>query len=144
MPKTIRDMLTTVGRHGNPWDASSTKRFAWLKRLQAKDISQGETADLCYYVGSVAAGDERNQAVAMAMARVLTAARVDFGVLGREEPYSGDDVRRLGEDGLFEAMVEGSYEAFKQSGVSNLVTTSPHSLFTISHEYPQLKDEAEG
>jgi Fe-S oxidoreductase/nitrate reductase gamma subunit len=139
VPKTIRDVLNTIGRHGNPWEAATPKHFAWLKTLEAKDIAQGEAAELCFYVGSVASGDERNQDVARAMVRVLAAAEVDFGVLGREEAYSGDDARRLGEDGLFEAMVEGNYEVLKEFEVAKLVTTSPHSLCALSQEYPALK-----
>lgn len=140
VPKSIRDVLNTIGKHGNPWEASSPRRFAWLKSLEAKDIARGDSAELCYFVGSVASGDERNQDVARAMARVLTAAGVDFGVLGREEAYSGEDARRLGEDGLFEAMLESNYETLKEFEVTDLVTTSPHNLHTLSREYPALRE----
>lgn len=139
VPRSIRDVLNNLGRHGNPWEPSSPRRFAWLEQLGAKDLSQGDTADLCYYVGGIASDDTRNQQVAKALVKVLKSAGIDFAVLGREEVDCGDTARRLGEDGLFETLVEGNYGTFADLGVSNLVTTSPHAYHTMVREYPTLR-----
>ncbi len=141
VPRTIRDVLNNMARYGNPWEPSGPRHFGWLKELEAKDYSKGDTAGLCYYVGSLASGDERNQEVAKAMARVMRATQVDFAILGKEETDSGETARRLGEDGLFETLVEGNYATFAEFSVSNLVTTSPHAFHTMKREYPVLKDK---
>ena len=141
VPKTIRDVLNTVGKHGNPWEPGGPKHFAWLKELEVKDFSQGDAADLCYFVGCLASDDERNHDVAKALVKVLNAAGVDFAILGKDESCCGEFARRLGEDGLYEALVESNYAVFSDYGVSNLVTTSPHCFHTMSREYPLIKNK---
>ncbi|MCL4371231.1 MAG: (Fe-S)-binding protein, partial [Chloroflexi bacterium] len=141
VPKTIRDVLNNVGKHGNPWEAGGAKHYAWLKGLEAKDFSQGDSAGMCYFVGCLASDDGRNQDVARALVDVLNNAKVDFAILGKEETCCGEFARRLGEDGLFESMVEGNYALFEEFGISSLVTTSPHCFHTMMREYPVLKQK---
>jgi Fe-S oxidoreductase len=45
-------------------------------------------------------------------------------------------VRRVGEEGLFEVLVEKNMEAFGKSQFKTIVTTDPHSYNTLKHEYP--------
>lgn len=141
VPRTIRDLLNNVTRYGNPWEPPGPRHTAWLKGLEAKDFSQGDGAELCYYVGSLASDDGRNQEVAKAFVKVMKAAKVDFAVLGKEETDCGESARRLGEDGLFETLVEGNYATFGELGVSNLVTTSPHAFHSMRREYPVLREK---
>jgi len=141
VPKTIRDVLNNVGKYGNPWEPGGPKHYAWLKELEAKDFSQGDSADLCYFVGCLASDDQRNHDVAKALVKVLNSAAVDFAIMGKEETCCGDFARRLGEDGLFEALVEGNYSAFADLGISNILTTSPHCFHTMSRDYPAIKDK---
>jgi Fe-S oxidoreductase len=69
---------------------------------------------------------------------VLTAAGVDFGILAKAERNSGNDVRRVGEEGLFEQLVEENMAAFGESQFSEIITTDPHSLNALRNEYPQF------
>ena len=48
----------------------------------------------------------RSQTVTRALARLFRAAELDFGILYDGERNSGNDVRRAGEEGLFEALAE--------------------------------------
>lgn len=139
VPRTIRDMLNNVGRHGNPWEPRSARHWAWEAQLDAKGFSAGDEASLCLYTNNLASGDTRNQEVVKALARVLAAAKVDFGILGKAEPFYGEEVRKVGEDGLFESLVEENYTTFGEFGISNVVTASPHSFHTFRNEYPKLK-----
>jgi Fe-S oxidoreductase/nitrate reductase gamma subunit len=139
VPRTIRDMLNNAGRHGNPWEPRGAKHFAWEQQLEARDFSVGDSAPLCFYTNNLSSGDARNQEVAKSLSRVLKAARVDFAILGKAEPYHGEEMRRVGEDGLFETLVEDNYTAFQEYGISNIVTASPHSFHAFMHDYPRLK-----
>jgi Fe-S oxidoreductase len=62
---------------------------------------------------------------------------VDYGLLYKEERNSGNDVRRVGEEGLFEQLVEDNLKAFGKSQFNQIVTTDPHSLNALRSEYPQ-------
>jgi Fe-S oxidoreductase/nitrate reductase gamma subunit len=139
VPRTIRDMLNNVSRHGNPWEPRGARHFSWEQQLEAKDFSAGETAPLCFYTNNLSSGDTRNQEVAKALSKVMKAAKLDFAVLGSAEPYHGEEMRRVGEDGLFEMLVEENYTTFQEFGVANVVTLSPHSFHAFRNDYPKLK-----
>jgi Fe-S oxidoreductase len=56
-------------------------------------------------VGDYASFDPRIQEISRGLARILSRAQVDFGILYDGEKNSGNDVRRVGEEGLFEMLV---------------------------------------
>ncbi len=141
VPPTIRDMLRTMSKYNNPWESGGSKRAAWRKNLEAKDFSQGDEAEVCYWISCVASGDVRNQEVAKAFISILRHAGVSFAHLGKEEGCCGEFVKRLGEDGLFEAIVEGNFGVFADFGISKMVTTSPHCYHTMKRDYPPLRDK---
>lgn len=136
VPPAIRNMLRTMAKYSNPWEASGSKRMRWRSDLNIKDLSSGDQASLCFWIGCIASEDVRNQEVTKAFIQVLRRANVDFGHLGKEEACCGEFIRRLGEDGLFESIVEGNYATFAAFGVSHIVTASPHCFHTMSREYP--------
>jgi Fe-S oxidoreductase len=71
------------------------------------------------------------------VARILHDAGVSFGLLYEGERNSGNDVRRVGEEGLFELLVEQNLSAFGEASFEAIFTTDPHSLNTLRNEYPQ-------
>ena len=75
-----------------------------------------------------------------ALARILTAAGVDFGILYDGERNAGNDVRRVGEEGLFETLAEQQHRRHSSGCEFNrIVTTDPHSLNTLRNEYPDAR-----
>jgi electron transfer flavoprotein alpha/beta subunit len=64
---------------------------------------------------------------------------VDFGLLYEGEKTTGNDVRRIGEEGLFESLVEHNLEQMaKAKAFRRIVTTDPHSFNTLHNEYPDF------
>jgi Fe-S oxidoreductase len=55
-------------------------------------------------VGDYASFDPRSQLVTRALATILRESGVDFGIMFDGERNAGNDVRRVGEEGLFEAL----------------------------------------
>ena len=139
----IRDALESTFKFGNPWGRGKAKRSEWAQGLNVKDLTGGGEAEIVYFVGCTPAYDDRVQAVARAMVKVFQKAGVDFGTLGNEELCCGSEMRRLGEEGLFEFLVEDSLEIFKQHGVKRMVTTSPHCYNTFKNEYEGLDFEVQ-
>ena len=68
---------------------------------------------------------------------MLHEAEVSFGLLYEGERSAGNDVRRIGEEGLFEALVEHNLSVLGQAEFKAIFTTDPHSLNTLRNEYPQ-------
>ncbi len=136
IPPSIRDALTSVFRHGNPSLMPPDERADWAEGLEVKNIADG--AEILYFVGCIPSYDDRAQRIAKALVKIFQKAEVDFGILGVDEKCCCSEVRRVGEEGLFEYMVEEQQELFSAHNVKQIVTTSPHCYNTFKNEYEGL------
>jgi len=152
---TVRDALESTFKFGNPWGRGKAKRSDWAQGLNVKNLAEaglpskvggdrgGAQAEILYFVCCTPAYDDRVQAVARAMVKVFQKAGVDFGILGNEEMCCGSEMRRLGEEGLFEFLVEENLALFQRYGIKRMVTTSPHCYNSFKNEYEGLKNSFE-
>lgn len=138
---TVRDALESTFKHGNPWGRGREKRTEWADELDVPVTGEGEKAPLLFYVGCTPAYDPRAQEVAKALVRIFAAAGVDYGTLGTAESCCGNEIKRLGEEGLFELLAEGNRELFANRGAELIVTSSPHCMNTFTSEYGELGSE---
>ena len=106
--------------------------------LQMKGVERPEELELLYWVGCAAAFDERLQAVARALVRVMTHAGVRFAVLGAEERCSGDPARRTGNEFHFQMLARENIATLDRYAVRRIVTHCPHCFHTLTHEYRAL------
>ena len=97
-----------------------------------------EAVDVLFWVGCTAALEERSQATARAMARVLERAGVSYAILGNAEGCTGDPARRIGHEYLFEIMARRNVEVLDEHKPMKIVTTCPHCFNTLKHEYPDF------
>ncbi len=133
IPETIGTALMGVFRQGNPSGMAREDRAAWVNGTQLKAAQEG--CELLYFVCCTAAYDLRVQPVARALVRAFEAAGLDFGTLGTDETCCGNEVRRMGEVGLFEMLVEENGELIRSTGAKRVVATSPHCFNTFKNEY---------
>jgi Fe-S oxidoreductase len=63
---------------------------------------------------------------------------VSFAVLGPAESCTGDPVRRLGNEYLFQAQARRNIETLTAAGVRKVVASCPHCFNSLSKEYPSL------
>jgi Fe-S oxidoreductase len=89
-------------------------------------------------VDSITSYDDRMQAIGQATARLLTAAGEDFAILGKAEKDSGHEVRRFGEEMLFQTLKEMNTEAIENSGAKQIVTADPHAYNALKNDYEDL------
>jgi Fe-S oxidoreductase len=68
-------------------------------------------------------------------AEVFNHAGLDYGIIYEAERNSGNDIRRVGEEGLFEMLVEKNTAALKKCTYQSLITTDPHTYNTLKNEY---------
>jgi len=139
IPKDFQDALLRFEKTGNPFGKPPSKRADWINELEGlpvKILDEGDEVDVLYFVDSYASFDPQIQQIATAVVKGLHAAGVSFGILGPNESDSGHQVRRLGEEGLFQFLVEQNIEAFKAIRFKEIVTTDPHALNTLKKDYP--------
>jgi Fe-S oxidoreductase len=135
----LQPTLKSLQKSGNALGESRRKRPRWTRKLdfEIKD-ARAEPVDLLWYVGDYASFDPRSQKVTIAFAQILHEAGIDFGILFEDEQTAGNDVRRIGEEGLFQAIAEANIELLAECKFKSIVTTDPHTYNTISNEYPDL------
>ncbi len=138
VPKLMNQTLERVFKYDNPWESSKKNRGAWAEGLDLVDLTKrGAEGDLCYFVGCTTAFDDTARGIALSFSRILRAAQVNFGILGKKEPCCGDIARRSGEVGLFVEQMEKCRDLFDKYGITEVVTSSPHCFHAFRNEYPE-------
>jgi Fe-S oxidoreductase/electron transfer flavoprotein alpha/beta subunit len=144
MDPLLRNTIIQIGDTGNSFGENSRKRSQWTKALEfrVKDIRES-SADTLWFVGDYASFDPRNQKVSQTVARILKVAREDFALLHEGEKTAGNDVRRVGEEGLYEELANHNIEQMRKAKpFKRIITTDPHSYNTIKNEYPAFGEIA--
>jgi dimethylglycine catabolism B len=141
VPSELQTALANSQRYGNPQGESPRKRADWAKdvRPQVTVMAQAKRpVDVLWFVGDYPSYHPRVQSATKALARILNALGVDFGILGPDESSDGDSQRLAGERGLFEILAEKNGKAFSKYQFNKIITTDPHAYNAIKNEYPQL------
>lgn len=130
----VKTALESTFRQGNPLTMPREDRGLWVGDLPVKNVSEG--AEYLFYAGCTPSYDPRVQKVARAIVQLMQSCGVDFCVMGNDENCCGSEVRRLGELGLFEMMVEENQETFKSLAIDHMFTVSPHCFNAFKNDYP--------
>ncbi len=136
VPDSLRITLKNISGTGNPLGEPPENRANWAKDLDIKEYTEG--TEWLYFTGCMASYDPKLQRIPRAIVNLLSKAQVDFGILGSRETCSGESVRKVGDEQLFQTLAQTNIDTFKELGVKKIVTTSPHSYHTIKNEYPEL------
>lgn len=128
--------LGNLRRYGNSFGQSDRKRAMWTKGLEPKikDIRK-EEAQTLWFVGDYASYSPALTSITQSTARVFQKAGLDFGLLYDSERNAGNDVRRIGEEGLFELLAMKNKTALDKTTFKEIVTTDPHTYNTLKNEY---------
>jgi Fe-S oxidoreductase len=139
MDPLLQQTLENYAKQGNSYGKSSRMRARWTNALEFTiPDARKEPVEYVWFVGDFASFDERVQRASQSVARILHAAGVSFGLLYEGERNAGNDVRRVGEEGLFEMLVEHNLAVLAGAQFEAIFTTDPHSLNTLRNEYPQF------
>jgi len=139
MESTLQSALQQIQGKGNSFGENKRKRAAWTKNLDFKiKDSRKDAVDVLWFVGDFASLDPGYQKVSLAFARILSAAGIDFGIIYEAELNAGNDVRRAGEEGLYQHLAESNIDTLGKCKFKRIVTTDPHSFNTIKNEYPDF------
>ena len=133
----VQQVLQADAQQGNSFGKSGRMRARWTRELgfTVKDARR-EPVRYLWFVGDFASFDERLQVLSRRLAHILRDAGVDFGLLFDGEHDDGNDVRRVGEEGLFEMLAGHNMEEFRKASFQEIFTTDPHSFNTLRNEYP--------
>ncbi len=133
--KGNRTALQRVAQDFNPWGIRWNNR---AKNTGIEEAKKGEKYDCIYWIGCVAAFDDRVREVAQATASILWSAGLRFAMLGVKEKCCGDFVRRLGDEGLFQKLATENIRTLREFDFNFILTHCPHCFHTIRNEYPDF------
>jgi len=128
-------LFLALERGSNALGMAAAERDKFVEK-QALPIFDG-TQEYCLWLGCMGAYDPQGREIVLALVRVMRHLGASFGVL-RKEKCTGDSVRRLGNDLLFQQLAEANLEAMAQNRVKKIITICPHCVRTIQKDWKEF------
>jgi len=91
------------------------------------------TQEYCLWLGCMGSYDPKGREIVADLARVMNYLGASYGVL-RKEKCTGDPVRRLGNDLLFQQLAEENLKTLAENKVKRIITICPHCVRTIQED----------
>ncbi len=130
-------LIKSILNYDNPWLQPRAARVKWAKRgkgVKIKDAAK-EEVEVLFYPGCTASYDPEIQPVAREVVRLLDAAEVDFGILGKNEICCGSTILRVGDRANFEKVREKNTESLNSTSAKRIVTACAGCFSTLRGEY---------
>ena len=134
-PPTVRDYLTKIQLHGNPYGKSIKKSAQWLDGL---DVAVFSDQEYLFFADDVGTYDPRGQEIARSVVTLLQKVGISFGIITNALHSDGNDVKAIGETPLFEELAEKNIKVLNDKNVKKIITLSPHSFNALKNDYPAL------
>jgi Fe-S oxidoreductase len=125
-------LFLALERGSNALGISPSERDKFIQK-QALPLFDG-TQEYCLWLGCMGGYDPKGREIVADFARVMNYLGTSYGVL-RKEKCTGDPVRRLGNDLLFQQLAEANLQILAQSKVKKIVTICPHCVRTIQEDW---------
>jgi Fe-S oxidoreductase len=127
-------LFLALERGSNALGLSPTDRDKFIQR-QGLPLFDG-TQEYCLWLGCMGGYDPKGREIIADFARVMNYLGTSYGVL-RKEKCTGDPVRRLGNDLLFQQLAEANLESLAQNKVKKIVSICPHCVRTIQEDWKE-------
>jgi len=125
-------LFLALERGSNALGMNTTERDKFVEK-NSLPFFDG-TQEYCLWLGCMGAYDPRGREIVLALVKIMRHLGVSFGVL-RKEKCTGDPVRRLGNDLVFQQLAEASLETLKQNRVKKIISICPHCVRTIQEDW---------
>ena len=140
-PHELNRVFAAYESQGNPWGLDAGTRGDWASGREVPVVSTADDVaalDYLFYVGSASSFDPRGQKIARAFVKVAAAAGIRLGILGPQEGSTGECVRRLGNEMVFQQLAEALIGTLNGLGVKRIVTCDPHAFNALKNELPEF------
>ena len=127
-------LFLNLERGSNSLGLNPAERDKFIEKQQLP-IFDG-TQEYCLWLGCMGGYDPKGREIVADFARIMNYLGSSYGVL-RKEKCTGDPVRRLGNDLLFQQLAEANLEVLAQNKVKKIVTICPHCVRTIQEDWKE-------
>jgi Fe-S oxidoreductase len=144
VPQSLQKPLSALEKRGNPYGKSAKQRAKWIEDKEFAEtvpvnlIEPKTPAGTLFFVDSVGSYDDRIIKITKAAARLMHHLGIDFGILGEEEKDAGNEVKRFGEEMLFQELKAHNTDAILSAAPKDIVTVDPHTLNVLKNDYKGL------
>jgi Fe-S oxidoreductase len=125
-------LFNGLERGSNALGISAVERDKFVQKQQFPVFDGSQ--EYCLWLGCMGGYDPKGREIVADFARVMNYLGTSYGVL-RKEKCTGDPVRRLGNDLVFQQLAESNLEMLSQSKVKKIVTICPHCVRTIQEDW---------
>ena len=129
-------MSEALQKEGDIWAGYRKDRDVWFPEdLKAKHYNTSKKTDIVYFAGCTASYVEHD--IAMATVRLLDAAGVNFGYLGKMENCCGTPMLAAGKWDVFAETMRKNIDAVKKAGADTVVSSCPACDMMWRQVYPE-------
>jgi Fe-S oxidoreductase len=125
-------LFNQLERGSNALGMSTLERDKFIQKQQFP-IFDG-TQEYCLWLGCMGGYDPKGREIITAFAQVMNYLGTSYGVL-KKEKCTGDPVRRLGNDLVFQTLAEENLKTLAQNKVKKIVSICPHCVRTIQEDW---------
>jgi Fe-S oxidoreductase len=127
-------LFLALERGSNALGMGAMERDKFIQK-QELPIFDG-TQEYCLWLGCMGGYDPKGREIISSFTRVMNYLGTSYGVL-RKEKCTGDPVRRLGNDLLFQQLAENNLETLAQNEVKKIISICPHCVRTIQEDWKE-------
>jgi Fe-S oxidoreductase len=128
-------LFLALERGSNALGMSASDRDKFIQKQQFPIFDGSQ--EYCLWLGCMGGYDPKGREIVSDFARVMNYLGTSYGVL-RKEKCTGDPVRRLGNDLLFQQLAESNLETLAQNKVKKIVSICPHCVRTIQEDWKEF------
>jgi Fe-S oxidoreductase len=132
-------MIDSLRKEDNVLGRPKEERNAWVGDLRVKNSSK-ERTDILYHAGCLLSLDPELAEIPRSSIKIMQAAGIDVGILGREESCCGGRAFETGFLGEFTKYAEHFLETINTLGVTKIVTSCADGYSTFKTLYPKIKN----
>jgi Fe-S oxidoreductase len=140
-PEFLTPMFTNLERRQNIWGLMYDQRSKFVQSA-ALETFDPQRHEYLIWLGCAGAFEADYQKAIRALANLLRSAGRTFGVLSKER-CTGDPAKRTGNEYQYQELATQNIADLRTAGVKKIVTSCPHCVKTIGHDYRMLGYEVE-
>jgi Fe-S oxidoreductase len=140
-PDFLGPVYNNLERRHNIWGLMYDQRqkFVASAELETYDPAKHE---YLVWLGCAGAFEADYQKSLRALFDILRAKGITFGVLSKER-CNGDPAKRTGNEYMYQELATQNVGDLKTAGAKKIVTSCPHCLKTLGHDYKEFDYDAE-
>ena len=140
-PEYLATVYNNLDRRSNIWGLTYEPRQKFVASAGVETFD-AEKHEYLVWLGCAGAFEADYQRSLRALFDILRGKGITFGVLAKER-CTGDYAKRTGNEYLFQELATQNVADFQGAGVRKILTSCPHCLKTIGHDYQAFGFHAE-